>query len=84
MSKYIYDRFGKLIAEHYDDYRRAVRKEEVEEATPVFSHDPSQNMSIYTDEELKELEEEEAEEFDDSDEDIDYDEYDQYYDDDDR
>ena len=30
--KNIYDRFGKLIAEHYDDYRRAVRKdEEVEE-----------------------------------------------------
>ena len=33
LVKNIYDRFGKLIAEHYDDYRRAVRKiEEVEEA----------------------------------------------------
>ena len=32
LVKNIYDRFGKLIAEHYDDYRRAVRKnEEVEE-----------------------------------------------------
>ena len=28
LVKNIYDRFGKLIAEHYDDYRRAVRKEE--------------------------------------------------------
>ena len=33
LVKNIYDRFGKQIAEHYDDYRRAVRKiEEVEEA----------------------------------------------------
>lgn len=33
LVKNIYDRFGKLIAEHYDDYRRAVRKdEEAEEA----------------------------------------------------
>ena len=32
LVKNIYDRFGKLISEHYDDYRRAVRKdEEVEE-----------------------------------------------------
>ena len=32
LVKNIYDRFGKLIEEHYDDYRRAVRKdEEVEE-----------------------------------------------------
>ena len=32
LVKNIYDRFGMLIAEHYDDYRRAVRKdEEVEE-----------------------------------------------------
>ena len=64
--------------------RKSAKKEEVEEAAPVFTHDPSQNMSIYTDEELKEFEEEESEEFDDSDEDIDYDEYDKYYDDDDR
>lgn len=28
LVKNIYDRFGKLIAEHYDDYRRAVRKDE--------------------------------------------------------
>ena len=28
LVKNIYDRFGKLIAEHYDDYRKAVRKEE--------------------------------------------------------
>jgi len=32
LVKNIYDRFGKLIAEHYGDYRRAVRKDgEVEE-----------------------------------------------------
>ena len=64
--------------------RKSQKKEEVEEGAPIFTHDPSQNMSIYTDEELKELEEEESQDYEDSDEDIDYDEYDQYYDDDDR
>ena len=63
--------------------RKAAQKKEEEEVVPVFSHDPSQNMSIYTEEELKEFEEEE-EEFEDNEEDIDYDQYDEYYDDDDR
>jgi len=33
LVKNIYDRFGKLIAEHYDDYRKAVRKDEEAEET---------------------------------------------------
>ena len=64
--------------------KKAPKKEEVEEKTQVFSHDPSQNMSIYTDEELREMELEEEEDSFESDEDIDYDEYDEYYDDDNR
>ncbi len=64
--------------------KKSSKKEEEEDNVQVFKHDPSQNMSIYTDEELAEMEKEEEEDNYESDEDIDYDEYDEYYDDDNR
>ncbi len=58
------------------------KDEEEDEATPVISRDPSQNMSIYTEEELREIEAEESEDdYEEDEEDVDYDEYDDYYDD---
>lgn len=56
-------------------------KEEEEEESVTISHDPSQNMSIYTEEELREMEAEELEDNYEDDDDVDYDEYDEYYDD---
>ena len=53
-----------------------------EEDKPVIA--PTERMSIYTEEELREMEEEDQVEEEDDDEDVDYDEYDEYYDDDGR
>ena len=59
--------------------------EEEEEVAPVQPKlDPSNYMSIYSEEELREMENEEEEENYEEEEDIDYDEYDEYYDDDDK
>jgi len=60
------------------------KEEEEEEVVVKPTTDPSQYMSIYSEEELRELEDEENEEVDDYDDDIDYDEYDDYYDDENR
>ena len=57
--------------------------EESEEKTAAYTP-TGQNMSIYTEEELKAFEEEEAEDDSYDDEEVDYDDYDDYYDDDDR
>ena len=50
LVKNIYDRFERLIAEHYDDYRRAVRKEEkteegVHESTATKTPTPQKSDS---------------------------------------
>ena len=64
-------------------YRRKKKAEEEEKTESSVKYDEKSNMSIYTEEELKELEAEENEDYvDDEDEDIDYDEYDDYYDED--
>ena len=62
------------------------KAEEVEESILPSKQDPSNYMSIYSEEELKELEEEEKDLEDnyEDEEEVDYDEYDDYYDDDDR
>ncbi len=57
------------------------KEEEKEEDALISVVDPTQRMSIYTEEELREMEEEENEEEEYEEEDIDYDEYDEYYDD---
>lgn len=59
------------------------KEEEVEEVKVVSTLDPSNYMSIYTEEELREIEEEEKEDeyYDDE---VDYEDYDEYYDDDDK
>lgn len=68
---------------NFKKFKKNNKEEEKEELSPISSTDPSQYMSIYTEDELRELEEEDYEEYDDyEDEDIDYDEYDEYYDDD--
>lgn len=62
--------------------KKKTDSEEEEEEVSTTSHDPSNYMSIYTQEELDELEEDEQEDLNMDDDDIDYDEYDEYYDDD--
>lgn len=59
------------------------KEEETEEVKVVTTLDPSNYMSIYTEEELREMEEEEKEDeyYDDE---VDYEDYDEYYDDDDK
>ncbi len=65
--------------------RKKKKDDEVKEDSHVTTVDPSQRMSIYTDEELAEFEEEEEINDEYEDEDIDeYDEYEDYYDDDDK
>ena len=56
---------------------------EEEESTSAYTP-TGQNMSIYTEEELKAFEEEEEQDDSYDDEEVDYDDYDDYYDDDDR
>lgn len=66
-------------------FKKKKKDSEEHETGIVTSVDPSQRMSIYTEEELRQFEEEDQ--FDDNDyddEDVDYDEYDDYYDDDDK
>ena len=61
------------------------KKETTTEEESSSAYTPTgQNMSIYTEEELKAFEEEEEEDDSYDDEDVDYDDYDDYYDDDDR
>ncbi len=63
--------------------KKSKKEEENSENVVVNKVDPSQRMSIYTDEELKAFEEEEGNELnqDYEDDDFDYDDYDDYYDD---
>lgn len=63
--------------------KKSKKEEENSENIIVNKVDPSQRMSIYTDEELKAFEEEEGSEIDQDyeDDDFDYDDYDDYYDD---
>lgn len=66
-------------------FKKKKKDSEEHETGIVTSVDPSQRMSIYTEEELRQFEEEDefdGDEYDD--EDVDYDEYDDYYDDDDK
>ncbi len=63
--------------------KKKVKKEEAEDNIITHKVDPSQRMSIYTEEELKAIEEEEQELYEDEydDDEIDYNDYDEYYDD---
>lgn len=63
--------------------KKSKKEEQNSENVVVNKVDPSQRMSIYTDEELKAFEEEEGNELnqDYEDDDFDYDDYDDYYDD---
>lgn len=66
-------------------FKKKKKDSEEHETGIVTNVDPSQRMSIYTEEELRQFEEEDefdGDEYDD--EDVDYDEYDDYYDDDDK
>jgi len=60
--------------------RKSYKKEEEVEEEEVKKVDPTNYMSIYTDEELEEFEYEDEEENEYDDDDIDYSEYDSYYD----
>ena len=60
--------------------KKTFKKEEVEEEEEVKKVEPTNYMSIYTDEELEEFEYEDEEENQYDDDDIDYSEYDSYYD----
>ena len=60
--------------------KKTFKKEEVEEEEEVKKVEPTNYMSIYTDEELEEFEYEDEEDNEYDDEDIDYSEYDSYYD----
>lgn len=63
------------------NWRKSAKKEDEEENDkPVITVDPSQHMSIYTEEELRAMEEEEKSSDSVHEEDVDYDEYDKYYD----
>jgi len=65
--------------------KNAKKEEESQDDKPIISVDPSQHMSIYTEEELREMEKEEIVESNvDIDEEVDYDEYDEYYDEDEK
>ncbi|MCB9498076.1 MAG: transcription termination/antitermination protein NusA [Erysipelotrichaceae bacterium] len=73
----------KKAGSYKKNWRKNSKKDNEEEDSEKLSStvDPSQRMSIYTEEELKAMEEEEKENRDSSEEDVDYDEYDEYYDD---
>ena len=60
--------------------KKSYKKEEEVEEEEVKKVDPTNYMSIYTDEELEEFEYEDEEENEYDDDDIDYSEYDSYYD----
>lgn len=63
------------------NWRKSAKKEDEEDNDkPVITVDPSQHMSIYTEEELRAMEEEEKSSDSAHEEDVDYDEYDKYYD----
>lgn len=61
-------------------HKSAKKEDEEENDKPVITVDPSQHMSIYTEEELRAMEEEEKSSDSAHEEDVDYDEYDKYYD----
>jgi len=71
----------KKASNYKKNWRKNSKKDDNEEDSEKLSStiDPSQRMSIYTEEELKAMEEEEKENRDSSEEDVDYDEYDEYY-----
>ncbi len=60
--------------------KKTNKKEEVEEEEEIKKVEPTNYMSIYTDEELEEFEYEDEEENEYDDDDVDYSEYDSYYD----
>lgn len=64
------------------NYKKKKKAEEVEEEAPLTKTEPTNAMSIYTEEELAKLKEEEEAEEEYEEDDIDYDEYDDYYDED--
>ena len=74
--------FGTINQCEHVGFSKKKYEEEVEEEAPITKSEPTNGMSIYTEEELAKLKEEEEAEEEYEEDDIDYDEYDDYYDED--